>query len=498
MYRSGISSFSIRTLDKDDDKRKSLRSGNGQALSGGALDAKQPVHWRDLAQALVEEEQALILPCAEGGKVAAASKSSKSRPATASALNPTPGSRRMFRDWLEREGVAVAGSENCKTMKFSSEYYATLSRIIELQVKLLPLSSDQVVAAVKLIWAHAPAVNRCLHAALQLEAASSGRTETDSVPFMARESCVELIACCLKWIQYVRKIDAAAPTSALRRSVIAVCDSIFIELQPAIWRVAQPVGSLRHLRLLEVERPPPGTLGKLDATDLVEAVQDEDGAEARSGHPPRGAAQLQASRISHGHIAETGGTYVFRNDILVQKHLSADGLPSWLEQCSDDHLVEAACSCPTFFEVCQQFAKQEQHDRERCAKTISQIHNVQEKVAVLCREDDAAVRHALELDWEKSNLCRSIQLMRDDLTSKQAQFDADLDDMIRRQNELLKQVQEVREILAAAFPQQIHRAKTTRGKPHTSHVIFHRPNSDSNVCAACKSTARASPLRSSQ
>ena len=108
------------------------------------------------------------------------------------------------------------------------------------------------------------------------------------------------------------------------------------------------------------------------------------------------------------------------------------------------------------------------------------------------------MRHSLELDWEKSNLCRELQLTRDDLGSKQAQFDADLDDMIRRQNELLKQVQEVREILAAAFPQQIHRAKTTRGKLHTSHVIFRRPNSDSNVCAACKSTARASPPRSSQ
>jgi hypothetical protein len=456
MYRSGISSFSIRTVDKDDDKRKSMRSGNGQALSGGAVEAKPPVHWRDLAVALVEQEKSLIPPSAEGVKVAAASKSSKARPATASALNPTSGSRRMFRDWLQREGVAVAGSENCKTMKFSSEYYATLSRIIELQVKLLPLSSDQVVAAVKLVWEHAPAVNRCLQAALQLEAASSCRTETDSAPFMARESCVELIACCLKWIQYVRKIEAAVPAPALRRAVIAVCDSIFIELQPAIWRVAQPVGSLRHVRLLDVQRPP----SKLDALDSVEEVQDDNGVSVRegSGHPLRSAAQFQASRISHARLAETGGTYVFRNDILVQKHLSADCLPSWLEQCSDDHLLDAACSCPTFFEVCQQFAKQEQHDRERCAKTISQIHNVQEKVAALCREDDAAVRYSLELDWEKSNLCRSLQLMRDDLSSKQAHFDADLDDMIRRQNELLKQVQEVRFTHSAAFPP---RAKTT-------------------------------------
>lgn len=455
MYRSGISSFSIRTVAKDDDKRKSVRSGNGQALSSDAVEAKPPVHWRDLAAALVEQENALIprAPCAEVDKAAAASKSSKPRPATASALNPTSGSRRMFRDWLEREGVAVAGSENCKTMKFSSEYYATLSRIIELQVKLLPLSPDQVVAAVKLIWAHAPAVNRCLQAALQLEAAASCRTLTDSVPFMARESCVELIACCLKWIQYVSKIDAAAPASALRRAVIAVCDSIFIELQPAIWRVAQPVGSLRHVRLLDVLRPPSSTLGgALNAADSVEELQHDSCAVERGGHPPRSASQLHASCISHAHSAETGGTYVFRNDILVQKHLSADSLPSWLERCSDEHLLEAACSCPTFFEVCQQFAKQEQHDRERCAKTISQIHNVQEKVAALCREDDAAVRHSLELDWEKSNLCRELQLTRDDLGSKQAQFDADLDDMIRRQNELLKQVQEVRDTPAAAFP----------------------------------------------
>jgi hypothetical protein len=207
------------------------------------------------------------------------------------------------------------------------------------------------------------------------------------------------------------------------------------------------------VRLLDVLQPPSSTLGgALNATGSVEELQDDSCSVERGGHPPRSASQLHASCISHAHSAETGGTYVFRNDILVQKHLSADSLPSWLERCSDEQLLEAACSCPTFFEVCQQFAKQEQHDRERCAKTISQIHNVQEKVAALCREDDAAVRHSLELDWEKSNLCRELQLMRDDLSSKQAQFDADLDDMIRRQNELLKQVQEVRDTPAAAFP----------------------------------------------
>jgi hypothetical protein len=37
-----------------------------------------------------------------------------------------------------------------------------------------------------------------------------------------------------------------------------------------------------------------------------------------------------------------------------------------------------------------------------------------------------------------------VELAREDLESRQAAFDASLDDMIRRQNDLLKQVQEVR------------------------------------------------------
>jgi hypothetical protein len=47
------------------------------------------------------------------------------------------------------------------------------------------------------------------------------------------------------------------------------------------------------------------------------------------------------------------------------------------------------------------------------------------------------------LDWEKSNLFRSVHLLRDELDGKQAEFDVALDDMIRKQNELLKNVQQV-------------------------------------------------------
>jgi hypothetical protein len=150
--------------------------------------------------------------------------------------------------------------------------------------------------------------------------------------------------------------------------------------------------------------------------------------------------EFQATAIS-------GGTYKFRKEVLVKNKLSADCIPAWLENCSDDHLLEAACSCPTFYEVCQQFAKQEQHSRQQCANAISEIHELEEKVAALCREEDAAVRHAYALDWDRSNLFRSVELAREDLEGRQAAFDACLDDMIRRQNELLKQVQEVLQLL---------------------------------------------------
>jgi hypothetical protein len=69
---------------------------------------------------------------------------------------------------------------------------------------------------------------------------------------------------------------------------------------------------------------------------------------------------------------------------------------------------------------------------------------------VLCREEDAAVRHAFAMDWDRSNLFRNVNSLRDDLDGKQAEFDASLDEMIRKQNELLKQVQEVLLLLLSA------------------------------------------------
>jgi hypothetical protein len=128
---------------------------------------------------------------------------------------------------------------------------------------------------------------------------------------------------------------------------------------------------------------------------------------------------------------------------LVKKKLGKDCVPLWLESCSDDDLLEAAAHCSTYFETCRQFAKQEQRYREQCGKMINEIYALQGKTAAICREEDAAVRHAFAQDWEKSNMFRSVNLLREELGVKQTDFDAALDDMIRKQNELLKQVQQV-------------------------------------------------------
>jgi hypothetical protein len=433
MYRSGISSLSITTLEPSDSTRSSTGNKNTpqthtrrQEAAQGFPETTAPVQWRTLALALTAESSAKRASGTESGQ------SSRPRPKTASSSLSGPflslsvkkeqSSALLDRD---RENIAVAGSANCKPMKFSSEYYDALSRVVELQAPTLPLSSNQVVAGIKLIWAHAPDVNRCLYVALQLEAASS-RTGLHA---LSRENCVEVIACCLKWMHYVGTTDDNAPTSAIRRAIIGVCDSIFIELQPAVWRTCQPVSTVPRMGLIDITY---SCAAAPDATALQSA--------RCLGDEQQLPGEFQATAIS-------GGTYKFRKEVLVKNKLSADCIPAWLENCSDDHLLEAACSCPTFYEVCQQFAKQEQHSRQQCANAISEIHELEEKVAALCREEDAAVRHAYALDWDRSNLFRSVELAREDLEGRLAAFDACLDDMIRRQNELLKQVQEVLQLL---------------------------------------------------
>ena len=450
MYRSGISSVSIKTLEPDEDSHPSSRSRHGQATR--RQRAEEAVPWRTLALALAGDEKLSAPSSAHSAAVVATAKAPKSRPSTAgsllasSSLKPASGNRHIYRDWLLREGLAVAGDERCKTMKFSSEYYETLSRLIELQTKVLPLTGDQISACIKLIWAHAPAVSRCLLAALHMEAA---RQSSDCSPsYLSRESCVEVVACCLKWLQYVRSTDSRAPVAQLRRALLAVCDSIFLELQPEVWRVEQPLRTLSHLKLIDIEHPSPDRPD--DRVDCASTGSECGPSFIESRHESRPLAPDVFASAACGVAGAAGGSYVFRKDKLVKKKLSKDSVPLWLEQCSDEHLLEAAMRCPTYFEVCQQFAKQEQRDREKCAKTISNIRALQEKTAVLCREEDAAVRHAFAMDWDRSNLFRNVNSLRDDLDGKQAEFDASLDEMIRKQNELLKQVQEVLLLLLSA------------------------------------------------
>jgi hypothetical protein len=406
MYRSGISSAFLRTLDKDEGKeagasrklQKALRTAHSDTV-----DASEHVPWRSLALALTDDNSSSGSVAAKGAGPALATKPPIVRPATAglqasrlllgSASRPTSSNRHRFKQWLEREGVAVAGDGDCKTMKFASEYYSTLARLIELQARMLPLTSDQVLMGIQLVWAQAPAVSRCLLAALQLEAAC----KSHPLQSLSRESCVEVIACCFKWAEYVQKNDPRAPTSELRRAIVAVCDSIFRGLQPAVWQVARPLQHLRHTRLLDVA-PTRGS-SQLNDTALAMNASGLSGdsvnaslALSSEGMGLGSTSEFASSVLSHGLQGDDRGTYVFHNDLLVKKKLSVDCAPTWLDSCSDEHVLDAACSCPTYFEVCNQFAKQEQQDRERCQITIAEIHKLQEKVAVLCREDDAAVR----------------------------------------------------------------------------------------------------------
>ena len=404
MYRSGISSAFLRTLDKDEGKeagasrklQKALRTAHSDTV-----DASEHVPWRSLALALTDDNSSSGSVAAKGAGPALATKPPIVRPATTglqasrlllgSASRPTSSNRHRFKQWLESEGVAVAGDGDCKTMKFASEYYSTLARLIELQARMLPLTSDQVLIGIQLVWEQAPAVSRCLLAALQLEAAC----KSHSLQSLSRESCVEVIACCFKWAEYVQKNDPRAPTSELRRAIVAVCDSIFRGLQPAVWQVARPLQHLRHTRLLDVA---PRSSSQLNDTAMNASRLSGDSAIASLALSSEGmglgsTSEFASSVLSHGLQDDGRGTsYVFHNDLLVKKKLSVDCAPTWLDGCSDDHILDAACSCPTYFEVCNQFAKQEQQDRERCQKTIAEIHKLQEKVAVLCREDDAAVR----------------------------------------------------------------------------------------------------------
>ena len=415
-------------------RSKSSDDGRTVRLS----EANESVHWRAVARALAADP---LAPAPTSSVVASNDLRSKSRPATASSrmTSSVLGSAldNDAADRLRRECSAAAGVALRTAVKFASLYYETLARVIEMQARALPLSSDQVLAGIKMTWTHAPAVSYCLHAALQLEAACA----PSCLPVLSRENCVEAIACCLKWMDYVSKIDEHAPVPEIRRAIIAVCDSIFIEVQPAAWRVSQPASTVTSWRLLDIAPRSP-TSAPNDTTTSIPAPADG------CAHVRPCCLTLDPASPGPSGAFELGGTsegvYVFRSDVLVKKKLSADSLPLWLERCSDERLLEAACACPTYFEVCQQFAKQELHSRETCSKIISEVRKLQERVAQLCREEDAAVRHAFELDWENSNLFRSVELMRDDLANKQTAFDASLDDMIRQQNELLKQVQEVR------------------------------------------------------
>ncbi len=501
MYRSGISSQSITTLEHDDLARPSFCSRNiREAEKRNTASQQQPVDWRTLALALTSDStlSASAFAKCNSGRIASAGLLSKSRPKTASSTLPssTPeaslrdsGSAHLFRDWLLREGVAVAGNATCKTMKFSSEYYETLSRMVELQAKALPLSADQVAAGIKLIWAHAPPVNRCLHTALQLEAASV-RTGTQ---VLSRENCVEVIACCLKWMHFIAQTDPNAPVSDIRRCIIAVSDSIFIDLQPAVWRVAMPVSAVRRLRLIDVARPLSASL--LVTTESRDnQPRDSDSRSHHSSSDTAPPSPALATGMQATAIVSDGTSYAFRGDVLVKKKLSAECIPAWLQGCSDQHFLEAAFSCPTFFEACEQFAKQEQHSRQQSAKIISEIRGLHQGVAVLCREEDAAVRHAFALDWDRSNLFRSVQLAREELENKQTVFDELLNDMIRRQNELLKQVQEVRQHCRLL---QICYSRSALFSAH-SHPVYVRPSSACSCCGASTSTAKAFPPRSSR
>jgi len=210
MYRSyGARSAFLMTLDKDEGKE-----GGGsrklpvehKAAQAGHSGENEPMHWRSLALALTTDEPSSAAAAAKGSSPANAAKAPKERPASAGAQarlllgNSAPGgalkapsNRHRFEQWLVREGVAVAGDADCKTMKFSSEYYSTLARVIELQARMLPLTSDQVLTGIRLTWAQAPAVNRCLLAALQLEAACGAQPP----PPLSREGCVEVAACWL-------------------------------------------------------------------------------------------------------------------------------------------------------------------------------------------------------------------------------------------------------------------------------------------------------------
>lgn len=451
MYRSGICCRSITTMDADGTARPASRSKSSERARDGRwarlCEANDCVHWRAVASALVSHPSTPAPTCsAAAGTLLLDDLRAKSRPRTASSriagslLGSARGNDAADSLRLQREGVSAVALR--ATVKFSSLYYETLARVIEMQAKALPLSSHQVLTGIKMTWTQAPAVHCCLHAALQLEAACS----PSGLPLLSRESCVEAIACCLKWMHYVHKTDEHAPVSEIRHAIIAVCDSIFIEVQPAAWRVSQPASTVASWGLLDVAPQSPPSAPN-DAATSNPAPADGC-AQSRQCHlsldlaSPGPSGVFAPSGASQGVWSE--GTYVFRNDVLVKKKLSADSLPLWLERCSDQRVLEAASSCPTYFEVCQQFAKQELHSREMCSKMISEVQQLQERVAQLCREEDAAVRHSFELDWEKSNLFRSVELMRDDLGSKQSAFDASLDDMIRRQNELLAQVQEVR------------------------------------------------------
>jgi hypothetical protein len=389
---------------------------------------------------------------------------SASRPSTAAAQTALKSSlvkasekhplhnRNKFSEWLERESIAVAGDKRCKNMVFTSEYHATLSRMIELHAQMLPLSSQQVQSCIELVWSSAPTVNRCLMVALQLEAAC----REHAIEPLTREKCAEVIACCLKWISYLKQSSEHPSVASLRRCVIALCDSIFIDFQPAAWRVAQPIRTLQRAKLLDAALSPlrPGaeqllalsSSGEHDPRDESSSPCETDSrcpSTAAESTPDASNTVGMPSRLGVA-ASETAVCYKFRSDALVKKKLDSECLPEWLEQCSDEQLTEAACSCATYFDACLQYSKQEQHDRQQCATTISQIHHLQEKVAVLCREEDAAVRHAFALDWDKSNEMRAVLLMREELSKKQEEFDASLDSMICRQNELLKKVQDVR------------------------------------------------------
>ena len=84
--------------------------------------------------------------------------------------------------------------------------------------------------------------------------------------------------------------------------------------------------------------------------------------------------EFQGAADADSSCADNASSYIFRHDVLVKKKLGVNGVPLWLERCSDDHVLEALVSCSTYFEVCQQFSKQEQHDRELCTRTIREIH----------------------------------------------------------------------------------------------------------------------------